>query len=171
MVTGTAKKENPGTVALRPYERFIKYMQDRAETTGNQSDRGFDIAAGQMDKILAAETIEDIWDADEGGMISGQDLVDVEQRVREFVVLRSEREEFDTGLGVYLVVSAVRLADGLAIVWNTGASGLIAKLRALEAKNALPVDCVIKGIQTNSGNTVLKLRPVPKRAVPGTVIA
>jgi hypothetical protein len=159
--------KDAGTVALRPYERFVQYMQERAEIQNND-ERSFNVSAQLMDKILSAETMEDIWEADEGGMVAGRDLIDVEQVVRGYVVMKTTRDDFDNPLGVYVVVDAVRLEDGTEFVWNTGAAGIVAKLRAFEAMDGFPLECVIRGIRTSSGYDVLKLRPVPKRSVPGT---
>ena len=152
-----------GAIAVvRPYEHFIEYMQRRAEI--ESANNSFDVASTMMDKIFTATSAEEIWDADEGGLTSGQNIKDVEMRIESFKVLTSNRPDFDNGLGVYIIVDAVRLSDGEKIIFNTGAAGIIAKLRAFEAKGMLPLECVIRGTVAGNGE-VLKLRPVPKRVI------
>jgi len=157
--------ENGSVAVQRPYEKFLEYLGHRADVDG--ANNTFDVAAGMMDKIFNASTAEEIWDADEGGLLAGQNLKDVEQEIKGFKVLRSNRADFDNGMGVYIIVDATRLDTGEDIVWNTGAPGLIAKLRAFEAMNLLPIRGVIRGQLAGNGE-VLKLRPIPSRAVAST---
>lgn len=161
--------------AIRPYQRFIRDLQRRAEaeTAGNSEN----VTARMIDQIMqaAAEgTEQDIWDADEAVMFGLQDLEGAELEIKDFVVLKSTDASMQTMLGVYIIGEATLLADfgernlttGETIVFNTGAPGVIAKLRAFEAKQLMPVRTLIKGVKASNG-TVLKLRPIPNRAVQG----
>jgi hypothetical protein len=63
-------------------------------------------------------------------------------------------------------ITSTRLSDGVQFQWDTSAPLLMGKMRWLEAHDQLPCECVIKG-HIAPGGTVLKLRPIPKRAVKG----
>jgi hypothetical protein len=152
----------------RPSERFKDYMQARAEL--DSDGLAYDVAQSQMDKILTAESEQDIWDADQLSMLNAKSLVDVEQAIYSFTVHKSSRQDFETPLGVFVVVHAARMSDGEELVWNTGANLIITKLRAMEARGFVgegkPLYAVVKATPATNGD-VLKLRPVPVRAVQG----
>ncbi len=150
---------------IKPRDRFKDYMQQRAAIDG--ANLAYDVAAAQVDKILTADGEEAIWEADALDQVAGRDLIDVEQRIFYYTVHKSNRSDFETPWGVFVMVHAARLADGEEVIWNTGAPLIISKLRALEAGGFLPADAVIRGTPSSNG-TVLKLRPVPKRAVPAS---
>lgn len=151
----------------RPVDRFKKYMHNRAAIEG--ANMAYDVAANQIDKIMQAADsgdVQAIWDADDMPILNGQDLQDVEQRITGFTVHESTNDAFENPWGIFIIVQAQKLSDGEEIVWNTGAALLISKLRAFEAVGAFPLDAVIKGTKAGKG-TVLKLAPVPVRAVAG----
>jgi hypothetical protein len=148
-------------IAPRAHEQFIEYLARRAEADG--ATRSFDVAANQMDKLLNAETEQEIWDADEGGTFSGQDMIDIELLIRGYKVAVSS-DEYDSPLGVYILIDAVRLDTGDEIVVNTGSPLIITKLRKLESRELLPAEAVIRGYKAAKG-TVLKLKQIPARAV------
>lgn len=152
-------------IAPKPHERFIASLQRRADIEGGQL--GAQVSASQMDKILIAETADEVWDADEGGTFSGQDLVDVELRFLSLTIAPSS-DEFDASLGVYVNVKCMRLDSGEEIILNTGADKIITKLVRFESLGVLPVEGVIRAVKTPKGS-MLKLRPLPRRATPGTV--
>jgi hypothetical protein len=155
----------PGTIiTVKPHQRFVESLQRQAEA--NALVHGAEVSLSQVDRILTAETKQDIWDADEGGTVSGQDMIDVELEIRDYTVLPSS-DEYDTTLGVYVNIQAVRLDTGEEIIVNTGADKIITKLAAFKAKGFLPIGAVIRGVSTRGG-TMLKLRPLPPRAVSGT---
>jgi hypothetical protein len=148
-------------IAPRAHEQFVEYLARRAEQDG--STRSFDVAANQMDKLLTAETEQEIWDADEGGTFSAQDMTDIELRIRGYKVAVSS-DEYDSPLGHYILIDAVRLDTGDEVIVNTGAALIITKLRMLESRDLLPVEAVIRGTKAAKG-TVLKLKQIPARAV------
>lgn len=141
-------------------ESFMAYLERRASEEGE--NRSFEVAVTQLERILTAETAEQVWDADEYESTGGRDLTDVEQRIRGFSVHKGG-EQYKSALGYYIMVDSSRLDTGAEFIWNTGSPLIIGKLRWLEAHDMLPIDCVIKGTPTPNGE-VLKLRPVPKRA-------
>jgi hypothetical protein len=153
------------TLAPKPHERFIGSLMARAEREGQTLGR--DVSLSQIDKVLQAETEEDVWNADEGGTVSGQDMIDVEMQILSITVAPSS-DEYDATLGVFINIKAIRLDTGDEIVVNTGADKIITKLVKFESMGLLPIEGVIRGVKTRNG-TMLTLRPLPKRAVtPGS---
>jgi len=155
-----------GPGALRPYEKFVKSLQMQAET-GN-TERGFEVSAQMMDRVLTAGTEAEMWDADEGGLLAGRDLDDVWQQIKGYTVVKSTREDIEGGFGVYAVIDAVNLHTGEAFTWETGATGILSKLAWLRANDKFPVRCMVKAVNVGGGRAVLKLRPLPVIAAPTT---
>jgi hypothetical protein len=149
--------------ALRPYEKFVKSLRLQAEY--NTADRSFNVSAQMMDSILNADTEEDMWDADESGLLAGRDLGDVWQEIRGYEVVKSSRDDIEGGFGVYYIVDAKNLHTGEDFMWETGAPGIITKLAWLRSRGKFPVRCMIKSIPVGNGRAVLKLRPLPALAV------
>lgn len=151
-----------GTIAanVRPYERFTESLLRQA--TADSTSRAFDVAANQVDKIISATTADEIMNADEGGVVSGQDMEDVDLRIRDYTVGKSA-DEFNATLGVFILMDCINLETGEEVIVNTGAALIIAKVVALKANGLLPFDAVIKGTKTRNG-TLLRLRPVKQRA-------
>jgi len=160
-----------GAVAVQRVNKFIDYLAARAEMN---TDRGKDIAFLQANKIIEATesgTLEDIWNADEGGVVSGKDFVGIEFMLNS-VEFAPSSDQFDAPLGHFVSMSSTVLQEtesfevGEEIVINTGASAVVTKARALEARGALPAACVLKSVPARKG-AVLKLRPAPVRAAQG----
>lgn len=147
--------------SVRPYERYVESLKRQAQA--DSVNRAFDVAATQIDKILTAQTAEEILGADSGGVVSGQDLVDVELMVRDFS-LGESAPEYDATLGVFALIDATNLQTGEDTIVNCGAALVIAKLSALKAGGFLPRELIIRGIKTRNG-TLLRLADVPRRAV------
>lgn len=157
-----------GQVAtVRASDGLAEYFQRRALATKNQvgeeGSRAYQVMADQVDNILTAETEDDIWDADEGGTTAAKDLTGVPLRIHSYDVVESGK--FKTDFGVYALLNATNLVTGADVRLNTGAPLVLAKLRAFEARELLPVDVIFEGIETASGNTVLKMRPYRRAAV------
>jgi hypothetical protein len=154
-----------GTViTVKPHERFIASLIERAKREGPTIGR--DVSMSQIDKVLAAETEEDVWSADEGGTVSGQDMVDVELRFLSITIAPSS-DEYDASLGVFVNAKCIRLDTLEEITVNTGADKIISKLVKFESMGLFPIEGVIRGIKTRAG-TMLVLRQIPKRPVQGT---
>jgi len=159
----TAQPTATGTaVEPRRVESLIQYLSRRAEA--DQGTRAYDVAAAQLEKILAAETEDEFWDASDYTSLGGRDLEDVEQRILSFTVHVSDSDEFDAALGHFIMVNAQKIEDGEELIWNTQSPLIIGQLRWMEAKGLLPYDCVIKGTRARKGR-VIKLRPLAKRPV------
>lgn len=168
MATDVQTQPKEGKVAeIRPHERFVANLKARAvEAQGEDGKtRSFEIAASQMDKILSAETEEDIWDADEGGTVAGKDFTDVALEILDYQLTESD-DKYDSPLGVYVNIKATLLQKtkgydvGEVVVINTGATLVITKLEAFRSKGMIPgLKCMIRGTEAKNG-TVLKLRPL-----------
>jgi hypothetical protein len=168
---GTVQQETPAS-------RFHRYMLNRA--TQNRSSRRADVMDGQITKILAASTADEIWDADAGGAIQGRDLIGLEVQINTFdSVLSTKTFEGGSSRGYYAQMDAVCLggpADvmrrtGLTVgqdfILQTGADLFYTKIRAFEAADELPVRGVIIGIET-AGGYLLKFGRLPERTNSGT---
>jgi hypothetical protein len=142
---------------------------DSAESSGSTENT--------VEKIILAETEEEMWEADELGLIGGRDLVDKEMSVRSFLIRYSTSRTApdgeaiqsafvdNQGRGMYLLVTSTLLENGEEIVWNTSAPAIVSKLVWLHENSKLPMECVIRGKDLGAGKTYLSLKPVPKRAV------
>lgn len=119
--------------------------------------------------ILAAESEEEMWDADELDQTGGKDLEDVEQKIVAYAVKYSNNPGIQSafkdsqGRGMYLLIRSARLDTGEEFVWNTSAPLLVGKILWLANREMLPADVVIRG-RGESGSRVLRLKPIPKRA-------
>jgi hypothetical protein len=159
---------------LRPAQKMRQYMLARAQM--GQADRAADVLDTQVDRIIGAQTEKEIWDADAGGTVQARDAVGMEVEILSFEPVESTRQDIETRSGYYISMDAVCLGgpeevltkNGLEIgqefALQTGADLIVAKVRAFEAQDLLPVRAVIVGITTQRGN-LLKLRPLPKRAI------
>jgi hypothetical protein len=157
-------------VAIPAHQQWVNSLDTRARMVDNSS-RGMEITANQVDKIMAAETEDDIWDADSSGAISGMDLQDVILEVHSYDVAKSTKVSDDGGESLvnhYFLIQATRYDTKSPedIVVNCGAPLVMAKLDAFRAKAADVTDmklmCVIKGTSTQGGNTVLRLARAPQ---------
>ncbi|SRR6266496_559036 len=150
--------------------KLADYLQTRAHSDSEEESVGSGME-GIAEKVLAATTLEELWDADEGGMPDGRDMADVEQRIIEFEVRTSNDPDKAKAMlgGTFLVVRSAKLEDGEEVIWNTSAPLLVTKIIQAERLDKLPLDCVIRATDLGGGKAVLKLRPVPKRATAASV--
>lgn len=158
-----------GTVSkTTPAQAFRSYMAERA--VRESATDSTDVAANQIDRIFSAETEADIWDADQGGTVQARDVIGIVVEIRSMRMQESERFEgspyyanFDVTClgGPKEVLARASLSVGASFVLQTGAELIIAKVRAFESRNMLPVRAIIAGTRTSSGFDVLKLAQVP----------
>ena len=165
-----------GNVAeMRPWERFTAFLQREAET--NKGQAGDELTANAVDAILTAETEDDIWDADKMGLVALKDLVGAEIEIRDYKVLPSNNAEMRNKFGVFAILDIVMLAEfrdlglqpGDVVMANTGVETVIAKLQAFRAKEISPVRAIVQGIPASEG-VMVRLRPIPRRAVKGAPV-
>ncbi len=160
---------------LTPYEKFCATMAGRASLESEESNTD----VGSIEAIITAETEEEMWAADERGVLGGRDLAGVVQVVEDIQVKYSNRGGLKSpfvdpasGKGLYLLITSTRyddpkytnkrpdLSQGDKFQWNTSAPRLVAKLLWLEANERLHQNVVIEEIELEVG-AVLKLHPAP----------
>lgn len=160
-----------GTVQeMRPWEKFTDHLQRLAQH--NDSENKDIVTTAQVDKILEAESIEDVWDADEGGMYALKDLVGMELQLVSAKDLPSKDETKRNIFGTWLLMECAALTEnkklgipiGEVIMINTGVPTVIAKIKALQGKGVNPIEFMVQGIPSGAGEMV-RLRPIPRRAV------
>lgn len=160
------------TVAPRMVDRFSQYLLDRADRENGDGADPADVTASLTERILSAQTEDEIWDADEGATVRLDSFIGCELEFKPgWRPIRSKNEDFKSAFGAFIIGQAVIIASsrndykpGEQVTYNTGAAGVIAKLRAFEALELLPKKALVKGVETNSGNTVLKLARPARRA-------
>lgn len=177
-----------GTVAQRSLTaNFHAAMLQRARDNGaDMSDRSDEIMSQQAERILTAQSVEDILRADLGGTVQCRDVPGTYWEIRSMNPVLSTRTFDDGGEnahGYYMqfdatciggdqdVLTRNGLTVGTVYPLQTGADLLILKARALEAADAFPIRLALLGITTQSGNTVLKWGPMPKIAESNTVVS
>jgi hypothetical protein len=172
-----ANADQPGTALAPRVQAFHTRMLERA---GLSHDRASDVMAQQGEKILSANTIEEIWTADAGGTIQCRDVPGTVWQINTVEPVPSNRTDIENSTGYYITMDATYLggpkdvaaANALTIGQNyalqTGAELIVFKVVMFEAAEALPIRAMIVGITTASGRTVLKLAEPPEMAQPGT---
>lgn len=172
-----ASEHTPEVANRTAFQRLISTMGEMAELESDTPGMG----ESSMEAILLAETEDEMWAADDRGPLGGRDLAEVELEIHGFTVKRSRRNRDDiktvfvdeAGHKMYLMVSATRISQsperpdiavGDLVEFNTSAPLLVLKLFWLRNHDKIPVECVIRGTDLGEGQTVLKLKPIPKRA-------
>lgn len=181
MAEQSVDKATEGTVSTPSIvDRFRQYLDQRV--VEDQDKGGADqINLQNVTAILEAQTEDDVWDADKGGLLAAQNLVGTEVEIRSLIMRDRPNGEIDPGFfgTKYALMEAVALAvpedveattglqPGDEFVMDTGVATFISKVRWFEANGKMPVRGMIKGIGTASGNTVIQFTRPPKRAVQG----
>lgn len=158
-------------------EQFHAAMRDRA--TFVAEDRADEIMTQQALLILAAAETGDaeaIMRADMGGTVQARDAGSLEVEIISMDPVTSQREDIEGGHGYYISMQTVVLGGdedtltklgldiGQDMVLQTGAELVVLKVAALEKAGALPYRGRITSIPTRSGNNVVKLSALPRRA-------
>jgi hypothetical protein len=154
--------------------QWFRELLGRMEIEATEEDPSFlSPMITSMQKILTAESEEDMWEADELDQTGGRDLGDIEQRILAYQIKYSMAMDSDIksafidskGRGMYLLVRSARLDNGEEFVWNTSAPLIVGKILWLADRSKLPHECVIREVPLGGGRKVIKLKPVPRRAV------
>ena len=177
----TETQSTPGTVIDTPSsakaERVREHLRQLATVQAADANDAADIEDRQVVGIMSATTIDEAWGADEGGAIQARDAVGLEVEIRSFRMLIGNDPGKKTRSGTYATADAVcmggpadlmrklGLAPGTEFALQTGAEKIVMKWLKFQQLDALPVRGVIAGIETNSGNTVLKFVRPPVRTV------
>jgi hypothetical protein len=151
-----------------PFRAFLQRLEIEATLDTDGVNQLF---IDGVTKILAADTEEEMWDADDLLQTGGRDLADVEQTIISYEVKRSRNPDIksafraEDGRYMFLLIRSVKLETGDEFTWNTSAPYLVAKIIWLADHDRLPYDAVIKATDLGAGQAVLKLKPIPKRAM------
>lgn len=161
-------------------EKFHELMRTRASLVSE--DRGAEVMERQALMILAAiETgeVSEIERADMGGTIQARDVSGLEVEIRDFEPVMSRRDDIESAFGYYYSMNAtvlgysgeddttltrMGLEIGQDFILQTGAILFILKVAGMEMSGQMPYRGRITAIKTQSGNYVVKLYPLPKRA-------
>jgi hypothetical protein len=175
-----------GTVeSMRAYQRMIREMAGMATMDEGEGRQLGD----EMDAILSADSLDDMWEADELGQFNAKKLSGCELDILSFVVKfakeRADDEEEinspyvdpDSGKQMYLLIRSARLNDsgkfkkeirlpevGEEFTWNTSAPRIVTKIWWLLKHgyfdNHATVEARIEGTALGKGRSVEKLKPL-----------
>ncbi len=161
---GVVKAEASSGVAVKKsaMDRFISQL-DVAATVNETEFDGALITEQVIERMAAAETLEDAIAVQDSGLLSAQSIVGVEHTVIDFDVMKSSKP--DATLGHYLRVNAARLDTGEEFTYAVGAPNPVTLLWKAQQDRRLPLDVRYEAKATSSGNEMLLLRLIPARAV------
>jgi hypothetical protein len=115
---------------LRPWEKTVRELHG---VTAPENSDGFEVAASVADKILTAETLDDVINAVQAGP---GDLTELVGKAFQFIGgtlswHRAAEQYREGGTGFYAVFR-VMLLDGEEKMISTGANNVIFQLRRME---------------------------------------
>lgn len=187
MAKGTGSSASGAEVEIRTHDgqvvnrdslqQFHHEMRERAQFVSE--DRSDEVMTRQALSILAAASTADpdaIMRADMGGTVQCRDAGTLEVEIQTMDPVISQREDITGGNGYYIsmdctvlggeedMLTKLGLQIGGDVVLQTGAELFVLKVAALEKSGALPYRGRVVSIPTRSGNTVVKLGAIPRRA-------
>jgi hypothetical protein len=150
---------------LTPMARFARELVNRADVEDDFSEAGDELTAQQVEKLLAAQGEDELFEAMEfGGLIGLKDVPD--GTVLEFLSFRIVKGTDGKGkLGVYAAVQGKSLASGVERGYDTSVPRIIAFLVKAEQMGMLPMTIQIATRNTAAGNTMVSLRKAPAHVV------
>lgn len=169
MSEGNEVEVNAATAEVATmHDRFAQYLQARAEVEADIVAK--QLSESQLSAILTATTPEELDTAMEMAGLIGLRMLDdgAEIQINTFHVAPGNRPEYANSLGVWAVMEVQLLENGQQINLDTGVERVIGFLRMCEQMDRFPVQCHISKIGTGSGNEMITLLPLRKRAVQGS---
>lgn len=150
------------------YDQFITYVRNRAELEGQYA--AAELENNQMAAVLSATSVEELDAAMEmAGLVALKDLDDgTEIQINGYHLVHGSRADYANRLGVFAVIDAQRVSDGVQMALDTGVSRIIGFLRMVESGQLgieFPIQRVVRKVPTNNGYEMVTLRPLSKRAV------
>jgi hypothetical protein len=160
-----------GEVSVTAFEKFSMYLQQRAEVEMEIVRQ--QLETDQLNAILSAETDEELDRAMElAGLTGLRDLPDgTEIQINSFHVAPGNRQEFASALGVFAVIEAQFVENGVRVNLDTSIVRVLGFLRMCEVRGRLPIQVRIAKTGTGGGNEMITLLPLRKRAMAGHVEA
>lgn len=171
MANEPAVKSNGNVTTPRPYDRFRNYVSER--TAEDKTDPAA-VAASVGERILAAQTEDEIWDANEqGGTTRLDSLAGCElEFLPGWRFVKQTDPEMMNSLEAFIIGEAIIVASqnkdyspGQQVTYNTGVERVIATLEAFRAQELLPKVALVHGTDLGSGKTAISLRRPAARAV------
>ena len=175
MAKQPATTTNGAVEKARPYDRFRAYVADRTQEDKIDPEA---VAASVGDRILAAQTEDEIWDANEsGGTIRLDSLAGCElEFLPGWRFVAQNDPEMMNSLSAFIIGEAIVVASpksdfapGQMITYNTGVERVITTLEAFRGKELLPKTALVHGTDLGSGKTAISLRRPAARAVRSSV--
>jgi len=142
----------------RPYQKLIKHLSGIAELDSAQG-ASFDIASQVVDKIVEAQSLDDIFLANETGLAKAEDYINVPLNFTD-VSWHKAGEKFAKGnLGVYGVFTA-STDQGMEVKFSTGAVNVVASVAQAQMLGYVtddqPLRAKLTATETPNG-TLLKI--------------
>lgn len=139
----------------RPFQLALTEIKGRAEADG--VGRGFEVAANVADKILTAETLDDILNAPEQGPGDLSDFVGKSFRIiGGTIAWAPSSEQFrEGGTGYYVQFKALDM-NGQEVFVSTGSVNVVFQIKAMEKMGLFDEE----GVPLDRYLTV-RSRPVP----------
>jgi len=134
-----AKTAGKSVDEVRPYQQMAKHLQGVAQLDTEQSD-GISIARDVADKVVAAETVDDVFDALESGLDSLKDTTDLHGVVVGVtnVEWRKAADAFaENSYGVYAIIDLVVLHTGEIRKISCGSPDVVGGLGKLQSLGAI----------------------------------
>lgn len=153
---------------LSPAQQKVKSWLSEMEIECSVERDSFDVT-DIWAKMLNATSFEDAVEAQESGIPSGKNLVDVPLSVTEFKVAKSDAKftsQHENSLPFYMVVEAVNLDTGEPVTFSVGAPNVMILLWQARYFSHLPGYFIIRAKETPNGEMLL-LKSFKAAAVKG----
>jgi hypothetical protein len=172
-----------------PFALMVRAMANDATASEGE------FSGDDLNAILAAESEEEMWDADERPPLNFQHLAGCEIAIIDFTVKysRGGNDSIKTpftydGKKMYILATCTRLSDageksvlrlppvGEIFQANTSARFVVAKIwkamimGLIDYRAGKSLECVVQVTDLGDGTGVLKLRPIPKRVTQSTTV-
>jgi hypothetical protein len=151
---------------LKPFDRFIQYVQERAEVDSAYAPAD-ELVENQAEKILAANNVDELFEAMElAGLGNFQNLDNgTEITINDYRLVKSNRDDYSGRLKAFAIVNAVDNATGEELTLNTSIVRIVSFLRMAEVMGLLPIQARVVKSTTISGTEVITLAKIKSKPV------
>lgn len=166
-MSGEIAPKTRAEVVKSARENFIAKLELEASLS-SQEGLGNAIGDDIMEQILSAgsdEELEATIKKVAAGLPSAKDdMVDVEQSIVEFTVMKGSPAFEEHSIGYFYIVDCVILETGQQFRYTVGARQILATLWVKRQNMNLPYNCVIRSKPSAEG-AVLYIKGLPKRVI------
>lgn len=155
--------KTPATTGLaetRPYDRFVEYVQQRAQMESSGDELSEELTAEAVEAITSATTEDELWNAMKLAGLTGLRDLDNGQI---FIINSFRFAPGNLGIKAYAVIEATDAETGTKMMLDTGVPRILGFLRMCEQLGLFPVTVSLYKKVLESGNTLLTLSRVPGR--------